>query len=81
MTKTQEIKMSISVKCLILFYFQYKKNENARTGHHLDIKTLLCIDKGNTSRISRSKTPIPRCKENQNEKMMRKTPPKNSTQR
>jgi hypothetical protein len=79
MTKTQEIKMPINVKCLIFLYFQYKKNENARTEQQLDIKTLLCIDRDNPSRISRRKTPNPRCKDNQNENMMRKALPKNST--
>jgi hypothetical protein len=79
MTKTQEIKMPISVKCLIFLYFQYKKNENARTEQQIYIKTLLCIDRDNSSRISMSKIPSPRYKENQNEKMMRKAPPKNST--
>jgi hypothetical protein len=71
MTKSQEIKMPINVKCLIFLYFQYKKNENARTEQQIDIKTLLCIDRGNASRISRIKTPSPRCKDNQNENMMR----------
>jgi hypothetical protein len=60
-------------------YFQYKKNENARTEQKLDIKTLLCIDRDNPSRISRRKTPSSRCRDNQNEKMMRKELPKNST--
>jgi hypothetical protein len=55
------------------------KNENARTEQQLDIKTLLCIDRDDPSKISRRKTPKPRCKENQDEKMMRKAPPKNST--
>jgi hypothetical protein len=79
MTKTQEIKMPINVKCLIFLYFQYKKNENARTEQKIDIKTLLCIDRDNPSRISRIKTPNPRCKDNQNEKRMKKEAPKNST--
>jgi hypothetical protein len=70
--------MPINVKCLIFLYFQYKKNENARTRKQLDIKTLLCINRDNPSRISRIKTLIPKCKNNQNEKMMRKARPKNS---
>jgi hypothetical protein len=79
MTKTQKIKMSINVKCLIFLYFQYKKNENARIEQQLDIKTLFCIDRDNPSRISRRKTLSPIYKDNQHEKMMRKAPPKNST--
>jgi hypothetical protein len=79
MEKTQKIKTPINVKCLIFLYFQYKKNENARIEQQLDIKTLLCIDRDNLSRISRSKTPSPMYNENQNEKKMRKAPPKNST--
>jgi hypothetical protein len=71
--------MPINVKCLIFLYFQYNKNENARTEKQLDIKTLLCIDRDNSSRISRRKIPSPRCKDNQNEKMTRKALPKNST--
>jgi hypothetical protein len=71
--------MPINVKCLIFLYFQYKKNENERNEQQLDIKTLLCIERDNPSRISRRKTLSPRCKDNQNENMMRKTPPKNST--
>ena len=71
--------MPSNAKCLIFLYFQYKKNENARTKQQLDIKTLLCIDRDNPSRISRSKTPIPMYKDNQNEKVMIKNPPKNST--
>jgi hypothetical protein len=78
MTKTQEIKMPINVKCLIFVYFQYRKNENARTKQQLDIKTL-CIDRDNSSRRSRRKTPSPMYKDNQKEKMMRKASPKNST--
>jgi hypothetical protein len=68
MTKTQEIKMPINGKCLIILYFQYKKNENARTERQLDINTLMCLDIDNPCRISRRKTPNPWCKENQNEK-------------
>jgi hypothetical protein len=43
------------------------------------IKNLLCIERDNSRRIPRKKTPIPMYKDNQNENMMRKTPPKNST--
>jgi hypothetical protein len=50
-------------KMLFFLYFQYKKNENARTEQQIDVKTPLCIDKDNPSRISRRKTPNPRCKE------------------
>jgi hypothetical protein len=47
--------------------------------NNLIYKTLLCIERDNSSRIPRSKTPNPMYKDNQNEKVMRKTPPKNST--
>ena len=46
---------------------------------NLIYKTLLCIETYNSSRIPSSKTPNPMCKDNQNEKVMRKNPPKNST--
>jgi hypothetical protein len=42
-------------------------------------KTLLCIEKDKSSRITSSKTPNPMHKDNQIEKVTRKTPPKNST--
>jgi hypothetical protein len=47
--------------------------------NNLIYKTLLCIERDNSSRIPRRKTPSPMYKDNQNEKVMRKTPPKNST--
>jgi hypothetical protein len=71
--------MSINVKFLMFLYFQYKKNENARTKQQLDIKTLLCIDRDNSSSISRRKTPWPMYKDTQNKNMTRKALPKNST--
>jgi hypothetical protein len=43
-----------------IFVFQYKKNENARTEHQLYIKALLCIDRDNPSRVSRSKKTHPK---------------------
>jgi len=47
--------------------------------NNLIYKTLLCIERDNSSRIPRRKTCSPMYKDNQNEKMMRKTLPKNST--
>jgi hypothetical protein len=39
----------------------------------------MCIERDNSRRIPRIRTPIPMCKDNENEKVMRKTLPKNST--
>ena len=47
--------------------------------NNLIYKTLLCIERDNSRRISKSKTPSPMYKENKNEKVTTKTPPKNST--
>ena len=47
--------------------------------NNLIYKTLLCIERDNSGRIPRNKTPNPMYKDDQNEKVMRKTPPKNST--
>jgi hypothetical protein len=79
MIKTQKIKMSINVKCLIFFYFQYKEMKMQGLNQQLDIKILLYVNRDNSSRMSRSKTPSPSCKDNKMKKMMRKAPPKNST--
>jgi hypothetical protein len=43
-------------------------------------KTLLCIERDKSSKIPRRKTTGPMYNDNQNEKVMRNTPPKNSTQ-
>jgi hypothetical protein len=42
-------------------------------------KTLLCVERDNSRRIPKRETPNPMYKDNQNEKVIRKTPPKNST--
>jgi hypothetical protein len=47
--------------------------------NNLIYKTLLCIERDNSSKIPRSETPNPMYKDNQNEKVMRNTPPKNLT--
>jgi hypothetical protein len=47
--------------------------------NNLMYKDLLCIERDNSSRITNNKTLIPMYKDNQNENMMRKTLPKNST--
>jgi hypothetical protein len=78
MTRTQKTKIPSNEKCLIFLYFQYNKNEDAWIENKLDIETLLCIERDNSSRIPSNKTPIPMYKDNQNENMMRKTPPRNS---
>jgi hypothetical protein len=46
---------------------------------NLIYKTLLCIETDYSSRIPSSKTPNPMYKDNQNEKVTRKTSPKNAT--
>jgi hypothetical protein len=40
-----------------IFVFSINKNENERTEHQLDIKTLLYVNRDKPSRISRSKHP------------------------